>query len=107
MMSVFFGATQQKRTSRSEISLLKGMEKRNMPAEPQQTSMENQYFDVASVLYHTLRGSQTLASYIEDARQGGNQELVQFFQQVKQQEDRSAEQAKQWLAKLAVTSGAR
>jgi hypothetical protein len=41
-----------------------------MPTEPQQTSMDNQYFDVASVLYHTLRGSQTLASYIEDARQG-------------------------------------
>jgi hypothetical protein len=69
--------------------------------------MDNQYFDVASVLYHTLRGSQTLAGYIEDARKGGNQELVQFFQQVKQQEDRSAEQAKQWLAKLTVTSGAR
>jgi hypothetical protein len=77
-----------------------------MPTEPQQTSMDNQYFDVASVLYHTLRGSQTLASYIEDARQGGNQELVQFFQQLKQQQDRCAEQAKQWLAKLTVTSGA-
>lgn len=78
-----------------------------MPTQPQQTGMDNQYFDVASVLYHTLRGSQTLAGYIEDARQGGNQELVQFFQQVKQQEDRSAEEAKQWLAKLSVTSGAR
>jgi hypothetical protein len=78
-----------------------------MPTEPQQTSMDNQYFDVASVLYHTLRGSQSIATYIEDARQGGNQELAQFFQQVKQQEDRSAEQAKQWLTKLAVTSGAR
>jgi len=32
---------------------------------------------------------------------------VQFFQQLKQQQDRSAEQAKQWLAKLTVTSGAR
>ena len=77
-----------------------------MPTQPQQTSMENQYFDVASVLYHALRGSQTLAGYIEDARQGGNQELVQFFQQVKQQQDRCAEQAKQWLAKLAETPGA-
>jgi hypothetical protein len=78
-----------------------------MPTEPQQTSMDNQYFDVASVLYHTLRGSQSIASYIEDARQGGNQELVQFFQQTKEQQDRCAEQAKQWLGKLAVTSGAR
>ena len=78
-----------------------------MATEPQRTSMDNQYFDVASVLYHTLRGSQSLASYIEDAQQGGNQELVQFFQQVKQQQDRCAEQAKQWLAQLAVTSGAR
>jgi hypothetical protein len=83
------------------------MEKRNMPAEPQQTSMDNQYFDVASVLYHALRGSQTLAGYIVDARQGGNQELVQFFQQAKEQQDRCADQAKQWLGKMAVTSGAR
>jgi hypothetical protein len=82
------------------------MEKRNMPTEPQKTSMDNQYFDVASVLYHTLRGSQTLASYIEDARKGGNQELVEFFQQTKEQQDRCADQAKQLLAKLAVTSGA-
>lgn len=78
-----------------------------MATEPQQTNMDNPYFDVVSVLYHTLQGSQTLASYIEDARQGGNQELVQFFQQLKQQQDRCAEQAKQFLAKLAVTSGAR
>ena len=78
-----------------------------MATEPQQTNMDNPYFDVVSVLYHTLRGSQTLAGYIEDARQSGNQELVQFFQQLKQQQDRCAEQAKQFLAKLAVTSGAR
>jgi hypothetical protein len=78
-----------------------------MPTEPQQTSIDNQCFDVVSVLYHTLQGSQTLASYIEDARQGGNQELVQFFQELKQQQDRWAEQANQFLAKLTVTSGAR
>ncbi len=78
-----------------------------MPTESQQTSIDNQCFDVVSVLYHTLQGSQTLASYIEDARQGGNQELVQFFQELKQQQDRWAEQANQFLAKLTVTSGAR
>jgi hypothetical protein len=71
-----------------------------MPTEPQQASIDNQCFDVVSVLYHTLQGSQTLASYIEDARQAGNQEL-------KQQQDRWAEQANQFLAKLTVTSGAR
>ena len=78
-----------------------------MPTEAQQTSMDNQYFDVASVLYHALRGSQSIATYIEDAQQGGNQELAQFLQQAKQQQDRCAEQAKQWLTKLAVTSGTR
>lgn len=78
-----------------------------MPTEPQQTSIDNQCYDVVSVLYHLSQGSQTLASYIEDARQGGNQELVQFFQELKQQQDRWAERAKQVLAKLTIPSGAR
>jgi hypothetical protein len=78
-----------------------------MPTEPQQTRMDNQYYDVVSVLYHTLQGAQTLASYIEDARQAGNQELAQFFQEIKQQQDQWAEQAKQFLAKLTSASGVR
>ena len=76
-----------------------------MPTEPQQTGIDNQYYDLVSVLYHTLQAEQTLASYIEDARQGGNQELAQFLQEIKQQQDRWAEQAKQLLARQ--TSGAR
>lgn len=78
-----------------------------MPTETQQTRMDNQYYDLVSVLYHTLMASQTLADYIRDAQQAGNQELAQFFQEIKQQQDQWAEQAKQLLAKQTSASGAR
>ena len=78
-----------------------------MPTETQQTRIDNQYYDLVSVLYHTLLASQTLADYIRDAQQAGNQELAQFFQEIKQQQDQWAEQAKQLLAKLTSTSGVR
>jgi alpha-D-ribose 1-methylphosphonate 5-triphosphate diphosphatase PhnM len=78
-----------------------------MPTEPQQTRMDNQYYDLVSVLYHTLLSAQTLADYIQDAQQAGNQELAQFFQEIKQQQDQWAEQAKQLLAKLTSPSGVR
>ena len=76
-----------------------------MPREPQQTSIDNQYFDLVSVLYHTLEASQTFANYVQDAQQGGNQELAQFFQQIQQQENQWAVQAKQLLERQ--TSAAR
>jgi hypothetical protein len=69
--------------------------------------MDNQYYDLVSVLYHTMLAAQTLADYIRDAQQAGNQELAQFFQGIKQQQDQWAEQAKQLLAKLTSPSGVR
>ncbi len=59
--------------------------------EPSRTGVENELFDLVSVLYHSLQGGQTYDKYIEDA--GSNQELVQFFQQVKSQDQQRAQQA--------------
>jgi len=78
-----------------------------MPTEPQQTSVSNQYYDLVSVLYHTLQASQTFTSYVQDAQQSGNQELAQFFQQIQRQESQWAEQAKQLLSRQMATSGSR
>ncbi len=72
-----------------------------MPGEQQQTSVSNAYYDLVSVLYHALEASQTYASYIQDAQQAGNQNLVQFFQQVQQEDNSRAQQAQQLLSQLS------
>ena len=69
--------------------------------EKQATNTDNTYYNLVSALYHALQEQQTSASYIQDAQQSGNQQLVQFFQQVQQDANRQAEQAKQLLSQMS------
>lgn len=71
-----------------------------MTTQPQQTSVNNVLYDLTSVLYHALEASQTYATYIQDAQQSGNQQLVQFFQQLQQQDSQRAQYAQQLLAQM-------
>ncbi len=75
-----------------------------MPTEQQQTGVSNTYYDLVSVLYHALEASQTYASYIRDAQASGNQQLVQFFQQVQQEDNNRAQRAQQLLTQLSQRS---
>jgi len=52
-------------------------------------------------MYHALEGGQTYAQYISDAQQSGNQELVQFFQRVQQEDSQRAQEALQLLSRYA------
>ena len=54
-------------------------------------------YDLISVVYHALQGAETTASYIADAEQEGNQELVQFFTEAKEEYQRRADRAKELL----------
>lgn len=65
----------------------------------QVTHTPNPQYDLASVLYHALKGAQTYDTYVKDAEQGGDQELAQFFRQVQQEQIMCADKAKQMLAK--------
>ena len=67
----------------------------------QQTSTSNLYFDVVSVLYNSLEAAQTAATYIQDAQQSGNQQLVRFFQNYQQTANQMAQQAQQFLSQQA------
>jgi hypothetical protein len=60
--------------------------------------MENERYDLVSVLYHTLQEAETLTSYIEDARRSGDRELAAFLENVQEQDRERAEQAKRMLA---------
>lgn len=65
--------------------------------ETQQTTTSNTYFDLVSVLYHALQEEQASSTYVQDAQQSGDQELVQFFGDVKQNASRQADRAKELL----------
>lgn len=54
-------------------------------------------YDLISTAYHLLQGAETVALYIADAQQEGDQELVQFFQETKDIYTQRAERAKQLL----------
>jgi hypothetical protein len=54
-------------------------------------------YDLISTAYHLLQGAETVALYIADAEQEGDQELAQFFQETKDEYTRRAERAKQLL----------
>lgn len=56
-------------------------------------------YDLISTAYHALQGAETIALYIEDAEEQGNEDLVQFFNETKDVYERLADRAKQLLAK--------
>ena len=56
-------------------------------------------YDLISTAYHQLQGAETVALYIADAEQEGDQEAAQFFRETKEEYERRAERAKQLLAK--------
>jgi hypothetical protein len=69
--------------------------------ETQQTTTSNTYFDLVSVLYHALQAEQTSTTYVEDAQRSGDQDLVQFFGEVKQSASQQADRAKQLLSRAS------
>lgn len=56
-------------------------------------------YDLISTAYHLLQGAETVALYIADAEQEGDQELVSFFRETKEEYARRADRAKQLLAR--------
>lgn len=63
-------------------------------------------YNLVTVLQQSLENSWTLSSYIEDAQNEGDQELVDFFTQVQQHNIEGAEQAKHLLATRLQKEGA-
>jgi rubrerythrin len=56
-------------------------------------------YDLVSVLYHSLQGAETYEFYENDANEAGDNELAQFFREVREEESRRADRAKQLLAR--------
>ncbi|HLZ56538.1 MAG TPA: hypothetical protein VKR06_06280 [Ktedonosporobacter sp.] len=67
----------------------------------QVTNTKDEYFDLVSTLYHKLKAAKTYASYAQDAKACGDQELAQFFQQCQQSDLNRVDEAKRLLATRA------
>jgi rubrerythrin len=65
----------------------------------QLTGISDAVFDLTSVFYHAAEGGQVYAKYIEDAEREGDQELVDFFREVQEQDAHRAQEAKSLLRK--------
>ena len=64
-------------------------------------------YDLISTAYHLLQGAETVEFYLEDAEQEGDEELIQFFRETKEEYQTRADRAKELLAKhLGRNSGA-
>ena len=56
-------------------------------------------YDLVSVLYHALQGAETYEFFESDAEEAGDEELVTFFREVREEERRRADRAKALLTK--------
>ena len=62
------------------------------------TGVKDEVYNVVSVLYHALQGGETCMQYLQDAQETGDQQLVQFFQEVQECHRHVATRAKAVLA---------
>ncbi|MBV9389464.1 MAG: hypothetical protein JOZ78_23835 [Chroococcidiopsidaceae cyanobacterium CP_BM_ER_R8_30] len=71
------------------------------------TGTKNEQYNLVSVLYHALEGTVTYDKYVKDAEQAGDKDLAQFFQEAKEQCQKSADRAKELLAQRLGSFAAR
>jgi hypothetical protein len=74
-----------------------GAQPSNAAPLPTQGETEDHVYGLVSVLYHALQGAETYERYIEDAEQAGDDELVRFFEECRNQESARASSAKRLL----------
>ena len=65
----------------------------------QLTGTKDETYDLISVLYHALQGAETCAKYMEDARREGDEDVVQFLEEVISMQQRISDRGKELLAK--------
>lgn len=63
------------------------------------TETKDTVYNLVSIIYHALQGAETYEQYIRDAEKSNDQELVQFFHEVCDQNKRIAKRAIQLLSR--------
>jgi hypothetical protein len=57
---------------------------------PTNQPIDNQQYNLVSVVYHTAQGAETCRKYLADAQQSGNQEAKKFLEDACRQYDELA-----------------
>lgn len=63
------------------------------------TAETDENYDLVSVLYHCLKAADACTQYIVDAEDAGDDELAEFFENARLQQNRLAAEARQLLAR--------
>ena len=71
------------------------------------TGTPNEIYDLSSVLFHALEGGASYDQYIRDAEGAGDQQLVEFFRRVRDEDSMRADEAQRLLAERSPTTAAR
>jgi len=70
------------------------------------TGTPNTIYNLSSVLFHALEGGASYDTYIEDAEREGDEELIDFFSRVRDEDSMRADEAQMLLAARSLgTSG--
>lgn len=69
--------------------------------DPSGVETEDQVYGLVSVLYHALQGAQACEQYLDDAERSGDDELMKFFEECRDQQKERATRAKQLLLQRA------
>lgn len=69
------------------------------------TVTPNTIYDLSSVLFHALEGGASYDQYIRDAEEAGDQELADFFIQVRDEDSNRAREAQQLIAERTLAAG--
>jgi hypothetical protein len=68
------------------------------------TGTPNTIYDLSSVLFHALEGGASYDQYIRDAEEAGDEELVDFFTRVRDEDSMRADEARRLLAERTPTT---
>jgi hypothetical protein len=62
------------------------------------TGTANTVYDLSSVLFHSLEGGASYEQYMQDAEEAGDEELIEFFRRVRDEDSMRADEAQRLLA---------
>jgi hypothetical protein len=93
------GQTTSNQSKKASPQRSRGSSSKGSRAKPSQaTSERDDTYGLISVIYHALQGAETCHQYIEDARRGGNDELVTFFEECRDEQNRRALEGRRLLS---------
>jgi len=66
-----------------------------------ETGFDDVSYDLISVQYHSLKAGHDYGQYVRDARNAGQDEIAEFFEQVMREDSERAARCHKFLTKLA------